>query len=29
VHVIVVLMYTNQREIILIYYILDDFSLFF
>ena len=29
VHVIVVLMYTNQREIILIYYILVDFSLFF
>ena len=29
VHVIVVLMYTNQREIILIYYILDDFSLSF
>ena len=29
VHVIVVLMYTNLREIITIYYILVDFSLFF
>ena len=29
VRVINVLMYTNQREIILIYYILDDFSLFY
>ena len=29
VRVINVLMYINQREIILIYYILDDFSLFY